>query len=124
MKIAKLFRALVLRKPSTRWLFVFNLALVAALVAYSAIRIRPRDSAVAARYSTLQDVVELGRWYWHYLPALFLFLALVINVLIANLLLRTEDSVELTRFAVKVLFFQLILGLLTFMVSFQLVEAL
>lgn len=124
MKISKLFRAPLLRKPSTRWLFVFDVALLAALTAYSVLRIRPRDSAVAARYSTLQDVVQLGRWYWHYLPVLFLLIALIINVIIANLLLRAEDSVELSRFAIKILFFQLILSVLTFVVSFQLIEAL
>ena len=124
MKLNKIFRTPLMRKASTRWLLVLDIAMWLALALYAIIRVRPRDSAVAARYSTLQDLVDLGPWQWHYLPLLFLLITLGLNIFIANTLLKAEEAVELHRFAVKVLFFQFLLSLLTFTVSFQMIEAL
>lgn len=123
MKISSLLRHHLLRKSSTRWLLVLDVVAWVVLTAYMIGNIRPRDSAVALRFSSLNEFVALGKWYWHFLPALFLLTTGVLNTWIAATLLRSPQSPELTRLATKVMLFQLFLSALTITVSYHLITA-
>jgi hypothetical protein len=123
MKFSKIFRSPILRRKSTRWLVMANLAVYAVLVTFVASQVRPQDFAVPARFSSLNEFVMLSRWYWHFIPAVFLGLAFIVNLMLASVLLKASESVEIQRFAVKVMLFQLILSLLTFTVAYQLIKA-
>src|SRR5688572_6305939 len=108
MKISKLLRHQLLRKSSTRWLFIINVVSWSVLTVFMVGNIRPRDTAVALRFSSLNEFGELGQWYWHFLPSIFLLVSGVLNTWMAATLLDSEDSAELTRLATKVMIFQLI----------------
>lgn len=122
MKPAKIFRNILLRRPSTRWLLIFSLLGWLSLAIFTFSQVRPRDFVVAARFSSLGDVVALSRWYWHYLPLAFLLIAGILNVWLAHHLLKAEESVQLRRAASQVLFFQFVLTLLTATVAYHLIR--
>lgn len=124
MKISKFFRQPIFQKTSTRWLLIINGLLWLLVFFYSLLRVRPTDTAVVARFSTLNDIVQLSKWYWHYLPAIFLLVCLVINVALAHQLLKADGAVELQRLAVKILLFQFALSLLTATVAYQMTSVL
>lgn len=123
MKISKLLKNQLLRKTSTRWLFVINVVAWTILSTYMLVNIRPRDSAVALRFSSLNEFGALGKWYWHFLPVIFLLATGVINTWMAATLLNAEDSPELTRLATKVMLFQLVLSVLAITISYYLITA-
>lgn len=122
MKFSKLFKSDIFSNKLTKWLFILNVATLATYIAYVVFKVRPRAFVVGTRYSTINEFVEVGKWYEHYLPMIFLVLTLVGNSVIANILLRLE-SVDMKRIAPKILVFNLVLTILTAVVTFYLIRS-
>lgn len=124
MRLTKLLRNRILQKASTRWLLFLCIGTWLGVIIFSSFVIRPTDVAVVARYSTISDIIQLDRWYWHFMPMVFLTICLLLNTGLSSRLLGAGESIELERTAVKLLVFQLSITMLSLVVIYHMTRVL
>lgn len=82
----KILKSPVLEGATNKLLMVGNAALLATVAMYAFVYIKPQDSAIPLRYSTIFGQLELGRWHNAFSLVAFAVIVTIINISIAHTL--------------------------------------